>query len=142
MHGVNKGDRVHISTTAREFDPLGKKTRWFRLCLFVIYSAGLSYGLLSPEGPPQLFENSDKALHFLAFAGFAFSTRLAFVRPAAWKVWSLIVLWAPVSEVLQNVLQVTRHFSWFDIVANLTGVVIGALCWWIFSRIYRAKFTS
>ena len=119
------------------FDPLGTTTRLFRRSIFVIYTALLIYGLFRPEGPPSLFENSDKMLHFLAFAGFAFITRLAFPKAAGWKVWILIVLWAPISEALQHQVQPSRYFSWLDIVANLTGVGIGALCWWITSRLYQ-----
>lgn len=125
-----------MQATSQDFDPLGTKTRWIRRCLFVIYTALLIYGLFRPEGPPSLFKNSDKVLHFLAFAGFAFSTRLAFARESAWKVWTLIVLWAPVSETLQHQIQPSRYFSWLDICANLSGVAIGALCWWIASKVY------
>ena len=126
-----------IKPNTLHFDPLGAKTRLFRRCLFVIYTALLIYGLFRPEGPPSLFKNSDKVLHFLAFAGFAFSTRLAFVQASAWKVWTLIVLWAPISEALQHQVQSSRYFSWLDIVANLTGVAIGALCWRITTLIYQ-----
>ena len=126
-----------MQLAAQGFDPLGKQTRWIRRTLFVIYTALLLYGLFRPEGPPSLFKNSDKMLHFLAFAGFAFSARLAFARESAWKVWSLIIIWAPISEGLQHQVQSSRYFSWLDIVANLTGVAIGALCWWIALTSYR-----
>ena len=125
-----------MQATSQDFDPLGTKTRWIRRCLFVIYTALLIYGLFRPEGPQSLFKNSDKVLHFLAFAGFAFSTRLAFARESAWKVWSLIVLWAPVSETLQHQIQPSRYFSWLDMCANLAGVAIGAICWWIAYKLY------
>ena len=129
------GNFIKLNTL--NFDPLGAKTRLLRRCLFVIYTALLIYGLFRPEGPPSFFKNSDKVLHFLAFAGFAFSARLAFVQASAWKVWTLIVLWAPISEALQHQVQSSRYFSWLDIVANLTGVAIGALCWWITTLIYQ-----
>lgn len=125
-----------MQATSQDFDPLGTKTRWIRRCLFVTYTALLIYGLFRPEGPTSLFKNSDKVLHFLAFAGFAFSTRLAFARESAWKVWTLIVLWAPVSETLQHQIQPSRYFSWLDMCANLSGVAIGALCWWIACKVY------
>lgn len=126
-----------IKLNALKFDPLGPKTRLFRRSVFVIYTALLLYGLFRAEGPPSLFKNSDKMLHFLAFAGFAFFTRAAFPKAAAWKVWTLIVLWAPISEALQHQIQASRYFSWLDIVANLTGVAIGAVCWLITAFIYK-----
>lgn len=129
-----------IQATGQGFDPLGTKTRWIRRSLFVIYTALLIYGLFRPEGPPSLFKNSDKVLHFLAFAGFAFSTRLAFARESAWKVWGLIIAWAPLSETLQHQVQPSRYFSWLDIVANLSGVAIGALCWYIAYSLYSRYF--
>lgn len=129
-----------MQSTPYNFDPLGTKTRWIRRGLFVIYTALLIYGLFRPEGPPSLFKNSDKVLHFLAFAGFAFSTRLAFARESAWKVWGLIIAWAPLSETLQHQVQPSRYFSWLDIVANLSGVAIGALCWYIAYSLYSRYF--
>ncbi len=126
-----------IKLSALKFDPLGPKTRLFRRSVFVIYTALLLYGLFRAEGPPSLFKNSDKMLHFLAFAGFAFFTRAAFPKAAAWKVWTLIVLWAPISEALQHQIQSSRYFSWLDIVANLTGVAIGVLCWGITFLVYK-----
>ena len=125
-----------MQATRQDFDPLGTKTRWIRRCLFVIYTALLIYGLFRPEGPTSLFKNSDKVLHFLAFAGFAFSTRLAFARESAWKIWIPITLWAPLSETLQHQIQPTRVFSVADIYANLAGVIIGALCWWLAVTLY------
>lgn len=126
-----------IKLNALNLEPLGTETRLLRRSVFLIYTALLIYGLFRPEGPPSLFKNSDKMLHFLAFAGFAFFTRLAFPKAAAWKVWALIILWAPISEALQHQVQPSRYFSWLDIVANLTGVASGALCWWIILLIYQ-----
>lgn len=121
------------------FDPLGSKTRWLRISLFVIYTVLLVYGLFSPAGATNinLLIASDKVMHFLGFAGFAYSTRLAFVRASAWKVWSLIISWAPISESLQHQVQPSREFSWLDICANLAGVACGALCWWITLQLYK-----
>ena len=126
-----------MQLTAQDFDPLGPKTRIFRRCLFVLYTGLLIYGLFRPAGPTNLFITSDKALHFLGFAGFAFTTRLAFARESAWKVWGLIILWAPISEGLQHNIQPSRQFSWLDICANFAGVAAGALCWWITARLYH-----
>jgi len=43
---------------------------------------------------------------------------------------------APLSEWLQQQLQNTRQFSWLDISANLLGVLLAALGWWLLMLIY------
>lgn len=129
-------------TVNKDFDPLGSKTRWLRRCLFVLYSVLLACGLFIPAGALGSFEKIDKLLHFIAFAGFAYSTRLAFVRTSAWKIWGLIILWAPLSEALQHQLQPSRDFSWGDIYANFAGIAFGALCWRITLRLYTRWKTS
>ncbi|MDD2223622.1 MAG: hypothetical protein PHF42_09310 [Pseudomonas sp.] len=128
-----------LQLTAADFDPLGPQTRWLRRSLFFIYTALLIYGLFRPAGPSalHLFITSDKVMHFLGFAGLAFCTRLAFTHASAWKIWSLIILCAPLSEGLQHQVESSRQFSWLDICANLAGVAAGALCWWITTRLYH-----
>lgn len=106
------------------------------LYLFIIYTGLMSYGLFSPAESVESIDAPDMVLHFIGFAGFAFITRLAFARHAAWKVWIPVILWAPASEFLQQ-LQPTRGFDWLDIAANLAGVMAGALCWWLTVLAYR-----
>lgn len=108
-----------------------------RLLLFLVTAALLAYGLLRPESPPDLFKNSDKAIHLLAFGGFSLAARLAFLRAPAWLLWGALLLCAPLSEWLQYELQASRQFSWFDIYANLAGVILAALGWWILSTLYQ-----
>jgi len=108
-----------------------------RFFIFIVSTALLLYGLFRPESPPNLFQNSDKALHLLAFGGFSLAARLAFLRAPAWLLWGSLLLCAPLSEWLQHELQSSRQFSWLDIYANLAGVVLAALGWWLLTVLYK-----
>lgn len=108
-----------------------------RLLVFIVVTALLLYGLFRPESPPNLFQNSDKALHLLAFGGFSLAARLAFLRAPALLLWGSLLLCAPLSEWLQHELQSSRQFSWLDIYANLAGVVLAALGWWLLTVLYK-----
>lgn len=101
-----------------------------RVGLFVVCCSLLGYGLFRPESPPNLFDESDKVLHVLAFGALALSSRLVFVRVPGWALWLLLGLSAPVLEWLQHYFQPSRQFSLSDILANLLGVALALLgCW-------------
>jgi len=108
-----------------------------RLLLFGTCCAVFLYGLLRPESPPQLFEQSDKALHLLAFAALALSSRLAFPRMPAGLLWGGMLVLAPFLEWLQKALQPARQFSELDIAANLLGVVLAWLGWQCLQAVRR-----
>ncbi|MNZ91900.1 VanZ like family protein [compost metagenome] len=113
-----------------------------RLLLFGTCGAVFLYGLFRPESPPQLFEQSDKALHLLAFAALALSSRLAFPRMPAWLLWGGLLALAPLLEWLQKVLQPARQFSELDIAANLLGVVLAWLGWQCLQALRRHLLPS
>lgn len=100
-----------------------------RLLLFGACCAGLLYGLLRPESPPQLFDESDKVLHLLAFACLALTARQAFQRLPGWLLWLPLLALAPLLEWLQHSLQPLRQFSELDIAANQLGVMLAWLGW-------------
>lgn len=108
-----------------------------RLLLFVTCCALLLYGLLRAESPPPLFEQSDKALHLLAFGALALTARLAFLRASGWLLWSLLLALAPLLEWLQHYLQPSRQFSTLDIFANLLGVLLAWLGWQLLQLLRR-----
>lgn len=104
---------------------LYKLRYWFFLgCL-----ALLLWGILRPESPPYLFDDSDKWLHFIAFLGFSLTTRFAFCNRAIWLVWILLMISAPALEFLQHYLQSSRQFSWGDAAGNLSGVFVAFVIW-------------
>jgi VanZ family protein len=100
-----------------------------RFLLFLVCCALLGYGLFRPQSPPEFFVNSDKFMHVLAFAGLAFSARLAFVRVPGWLLWSLLLVLAPLAEWLQHRWQPVRQYSHEDMLANLAGVLLALLVW-------------
>ena len=109
----------------------------FQACLAVFL-----YGMFRPESPPELFEQSDKALHLLAFGALALTSRLAFPRLPGWLLWSTLLALAPLLEWLQKYLQPARQFSELDIAANLLGVALGWLGWLCLLQLRRRLFPS
>lgn len=108
-----------------------------RLLLFSISLIILLYGLLRPEQPPELFNHSDKLWHLLGFGAVSLAARLAFIRAPAWLLWGTLALCAPLSEWLQHWLQPSRYFSWNDIYANLIGVLLAAIGWWLLTLLHK-----
>ncbi|MBV1790199.1 hypothetical protein KQ940_19260 [Marinobacterium sp. D7] len=101
--------------------------------------AALLYGLLRPQSPPDLFYQSDKWLHLLAFAALAVCARVAFHFFSTGMLWGTLLLTAPGLELLQHLLQPHRTFSLYDALANLTGVILGAAMCWVFQRGYASR---
>ena len=108
-----------------------------RKLIFVFSLLVLGYGLLRHEPPPNLFANSDKYLHALAFAGFSLCARVAFDQTKGWLLWPLLMLVAVGSEWLQNHLQPTRHFSLADIQANALGIGLALVLWQMIAWLRR-----
>ncbi|WP_417615549.1 hypothetical protein [Oceanisphaera sp.] len=106
-----------------------------RLVIFFTLMAALFYGLFRPTPPPDLFGNSDKYLHLVAFFCLSVSARFAFVRQqrCAW-VWGALLASAPLLEYLQHYLQPHRTFSGFDALANVCGVLLALTCWVLVKR--------
>ncbi len=98
-----------------------------KLMLFILCCAAMAYGLFRPQAPPDLFQQSDKAWHLIAFAGLALSARLAFERAPAWRVWGPLYIQAALLEYAQHALQSSRQFSWEDGLANIIGVTLAMM---------------
>ena len=112
-----------------------------RLLVFIICFVVVSYGLFRPEVPPAIFRGADKVMHFVAFLGISFSARLAFPRLHPALLWGAFLAFAPISEWLQSIIQPTnRSFNPMDITANVCGVLVAMLCYWIYRRWLRPLF--
>lgn len=110
-----------------------------RIIAFLICCAVMAYGMFRPEPPPDLFADSDKFFHVVAFAGLAFMTRLAFPFAPAWLVWGLLYVQGPVLEYLQHYLRSSRMFSYGDILANFCGVTLALLAWTAAASMWRRR---
>lgn len=102
---------------------------FLRIPLFILCFSVLLWGLLRPESPPDLFNHSDKWMHFVAFFGFALVSRFAFTSLHAGWIWPMLFFAAPGLEYLQHYLQPHRTFSWADVAANTSGVITALGLW-------------
>ena len=111
-----------------------------RLLIFTLCFVVLLGGILSPIPPYAPFPHSDQAMHLLGFGAVSLTARIAFTRAPAWLLWGTLLIFAPLSEVLQHTLvSPFRNFSWLDILANLTGVVLAAISWRILTRLSQRR---
>lgn len=117
-------------------------TRGLRVLPFVVCGSLLLYGLFRPESPPNLFEQSDKALHLLAFGAVAVTSRLAFSRIPGWLLWGSLVALAPFLEWLQHYVQPGRQFSVLDIAANVVGTLLAWAGWHCLRQLQRRFFPT
>ena len=115
-----------------------KRFRVVFLFLYVICIIALS--LLPPNDLPKvkLFNGFDKVVHFLMY--FPFSALLCWVFSAELKssrfvaVIGLAVFWGIFMEFLQLEMRMGRSFSWYDELANFSGIIVGTLCYWLLTR--------
>ena len=94
---------------------------------FLVGLVLLCYGLFRQQPPPELFTESDKVMHCLAFFMLGVAAWRACDRRRGWLGWPALVVLAPVSEWLQGYLLMTRNFSVADVQANLLGVAAAAV---------------
>ncbi|EPJ43079.1 MAG: hypothetical protein OFPII_43670 [Osedax symbiont Rs1] len=104
--------------------PLSSFRQVFFITLFVSCAAVVTWGIFRATPPQAIFQQSDKLAHLLAFAGLAFTGRLAlpFVWPSTY--WPAIAMLSILMEYAQGQLQITRTSSIEDAIANLVGVCL------------------
>ncbi|MBL7249481.1 hypothetical protein [Alloalcanivorax marinus] len=110
---------------------------WRCLCL-LCWVVGL-VGIFAPQSTvrPVAELGPDVLLHALALAAMAGTARLALPgAPARW-FWPLLLLIAINLEVFQHLIQPSRFFSVYDLVANLVGVGLAALALVVLTRFFR-----
>lgn len=107
-----------------------------RILIFIVILLAALVGLLNPKPPPALFPHIGFVLHCIGFATLSLATRIAFRHcPAQW-LWTILLCCAPLAEFLQ-LLQPLRSFSRTDIYANLLGVALAALLWFVYTYLKR-----
>lgn len=102
--------------------------------VFVFSLMVVLYAIFRSQPPAEIFHESDKAGHILAFLALGISGRLGFPRLSEGLFWGALVVAAPLLEGLQPMLRPLRIFSVEDMLANLLGVL---LAWLIVRRIRR-----
>jgi hypothetical protein len=95
--------------------------------LLVLALAGHAFALYAPGGPdPGVFsgfpEGTDKVVHVMLFAAPAFLLRM--ITRKWWPV-ALLVLHAPISELIQWRFVPYRSGDALDLVADLLGIALG-----------------
>ncbi len=112
--------------------------RWIAQALFFTLMAALAYSLFRPTPPPEVFSQSDKVGHLLAFAVVCLSGRLALQRMPGNYYWGSWLLLAFLLEYLQGALRPLRVFSLEDALANAIGIMMGLIIWILLKR-YRSS---
>ena len=98
--------------------------RWLWKIVFVLISSLVLYAIFRSVPPAQLFNQSDKVGHALAFMLLAYSARAALPKLSSFWLWGTLLILAFVLEYLQGELRPLRVFSVEDVLANILGIVI------------------
>lgn len=100
---------------------------WIRWGVFLACAAAVAYGIFRPTTPPQLFHQSDKVGHVLAFLGLSLTAWWAFRQVSWFYFWPVLFGLAPLLEYLQGEYRPLRVYSIDDSYANMVGVAIALL---------------
>lgn len=96
----------------------------FALALTALFGLVIALGTLTPPGGGAPLPLSDKALHFIAFAGLVLP--LGWARPGWWPwVAALALAYGAAIETIQP--HLGRSGDWADLLADLLGVGAGLL---------------
>lgn len=106
----------------------------FRYRILPIYWAFLTYMLLKPNNikPEELwieFANMDKFVHILVFIVLGFCYCVAFPKHCFVRFLGIMIGYALLTEILQEVMGLGRTMELWDIIADLMGVIIGYYFW-------------
>jgi len=108
----------------------------FCSCLILVV-----WGILRAMPPREIFEDSDKVAHFVAFAALSFTGRLALKQLSEVVFWPAMFSVAVALEYLQGQLQSSRYASIEDAIANATGVLVVLIFFVVVSR-FKGKLAS
>lgn len=114
---------------------------FFRYALVFIYLGCLvTLSLIPPKSLPKipLFAGADKLIHVGMYLIFALLSAWALrIEQYRWRMWLIIPVtigWGILMEYVQLEMGRGRAFSWYDILSNTTGVIIGILFYVVVSR--------
>jgi VanZ family protein len=105
-----------------------------RFVLVIVYIGCIAaLSLLPPQDLPQvqLFEGADKVVHFLMYLFFSilgcWTLKTEINRSGIWLTLPVTIGWGMLMELIQLEMHAGRSFSWYDILANSAGVVVGII---------------
>ena len=115
-------------------DPSGA-SRWWRwaFCGALAVQLVVLYLPRAPAGPSV--NGFDKLVHLSIFAAPALAALVVGIRPR-WAL-GILALHAPISELIQHFVLPHRSGDIFDVLADLSGILIGALAYLVWSRRQR-----
>jgi hypothetical protein len=99
-----------------------KRNQILSMVLFICCAITVSWGIFRSTPLPEIFYQSDKALHIMAFTAMAFVGRMSTPMLSPFLYWPTIAAIVVSMEYVQGVLQITRTSSLEDAVANLMGI--------------------
>ncbi|WP_336964476.1 VanZ family protein [Chryseobacterium contaminans] len=106
-----------------------------------IYWAFLTYMLLKPGEENReywfMFSGIDKVLHVSIFAALAFSFIAAFPKIKFSYFFQIILIYAFLTEIMQEEMGLGRSMETLDIVADTVGCLIG---YWTYKLLIKRYF--
>ncbi len=103
---------------------------------FLVFGVSLAVQLIvvyAPDGPagPQI-NGLDKVIHVFIFAVPALAALMVGIR-ARWAL-GILAVHAPVSELIQDLVLTHRSGDVLDVMADLSGVVLGGWAYLVWTR--------
>lgn len=117
---------------------LKKRCQIVSIVIFIGCTIAASWGIFRSTPSPDIFYQSDKLLHAIAFAVIAFTGRMSMPMLSPILYWPIIAVITVSMEYVQGVLQITRISSLEDALANLVGVGVAFLA----AKIVAIKVSS
>lgn len=141
---------VESETIAKpaESQPNGiRSPTWYRRGVTIALAGYWSALFVSTHTPMpdlgDLPENSDKVMHFVAYAGLSFllgwrwSLNAAFTPALAARVFGITAVYAAVDELLQTIPMLNRTGDVLDALADCCGSLIGLALLYAFLKLTR-----
>lgn len=122
---------------------------FIRIILLAVYAGCIvALSLLPPNDLPhvQLFAGFDKVVHFLMY--FLFSVLLSWTLKTEVRSYRLVavilasVAWGIMMEYMQRSMHLGRSFSWYDVLANCTGVISGVILYQLVAAKFARQMTG
>ena len=112
----------------------GIKDYWIAITLCTFIS--ITILSLYPQASLPAVPGTDKTHHLIAYAILMFPVALR--KPRYWLLIGIFfILWGGSIELVQP--YVNRYGDWFDLVANIGGIVCGLFAAEVFNRVVSAK---